>query len=82
MEPIALLAQEATEFGCAELLALPGILVACISSIPGCLCALPGLPGAICALCCSFPGLMCALLPSAIGGTLSETITQCCVLGT
>jgi hypothetical protein len=79
MEPITLLAQ-ATNLGCPELLAFPGVLIASICAIPGCICALPGLPGAICALICAFPGLFCALLPSAIGSTLSEGITQCCIL--
>jgi hypothetical protein len=79
-EIITLLLQEETEFGMAELLAMPGLCCAGVCGLPGLLCALPGLPGCIVGSICSIPGLMCALLPSAIGGTLSEMIQGCCVL--
>ena len=84
MEVVAILAQGATGFGCAELLASPGICLA----LPGCflsiLCSWPclisalilGIPGYI----CSIPGLFCAMIPSALGKEASGAITQCCVV--
>ncbi|HIH97987.1 MAG TPA: hypothetical protein HA346_03155 [Thermoplasmata archaeon] len=76
MEVVAILAQGATGFGCAELLALPGLCLA----LPGCICSIPGLCLALPGCIGSIPGLFCAMLPSALGKEAAGTITQCCVV--